>query len=134
MIEEAERMVAIRVGHRFGEDAQAERMPVQPVADHLAFGRRTAEVHLAEQSGALVRQQPRQLELVKGRAQETLEVGEDEAAGEYGQALVLLLAKRPQQLAQVAIEKTAVARFLRPLLQDLEPVEHDYERMSPNHP
>ena len=133
VIEEAERMVAIGVGQGFGEDAEAERMPVQPVADLLALGHRTADVHLAEQSGALVGQQPRQLELVKGRAQEALEIGEDEAAGEHGQALVLLLAKRTQQLAQVAIEKAAVARLLRPLLQDLEPVQHDHERMSPNH-
>ena len=70
---------------------------------------------------------------MKGRTQEALEVGEDEAAGEYSQALVLLLANRPQQLAKVAIEKTAVARLLRPLLKDLEPVQHDHERMSPNH-
>ena len=70
---------------------------------------------------------------MKGRAQETLEIGEDKAAGEYGQALVLLLAERTQQLAKVAIEKTAVARLLRPLLQDLEPVQHEHERMSPNH-
>ena len=133
MIEEAARMVAIRVGHGFGKDAQAERMPVQPVADLLAIGHRTADVQLAEQSCPLVGQQRRQLELVKRRAQETLEIGEDEAAGEYGQAVVLLLAKRPQQLAKVAIEKTAVARLLRPLLQDLEPVQHDHERMSPNH-
>ena len=69
MIEEAERTVAVRVGQGFGEDTQTERMPVQPSADLLTLRCRAADFQLAEQRGPLLRQQARQIELVKGRAE-----------------------------------------------------------------
>jgi hypothetical protein len=46
---------------------------------------------------------------------------------------VIALAEGGEQLAQIAVEEAAIARVAGPLLEHLQPVEHEHERMRPQH-
>src|SRR5438105_107648 len=104
-------------------------MAVEMFADVCALLCGAADAEFVEQLGSLFRRQAVEFELVEASAEEAFEVCEDEAAGENGEASVLALAEGGEELAQCAVEERAVARVLRPFLQNLQPVEHDDERV-----
>ncbi len=108
-------------------------MAVELLAHVLALRRRAAHAELLEEASAIVGGEAMEIELMEGGAEEAVEIGKDEAAREHGEAPVIALAEGGEQLAQIAVEEAAIAGVVGPLLEHLQSVQHEHERMRPQH-
>ena len=106
------------------EQAQPERVPLQPTTDRFAVGGAAANAACYQQLGALAWHQEFQVQRAEPVPEIWPEIGKREPAGQHHQAIVRRAAGAVEQVVQIPREQFAVVGFDGLLLEYFESVEH----------